>query len=80
MALHAKNNHYKISEIRRTHWNEVAKDNAIGADFEDVIQMIIDKTPAVISHVEGLLGTGFPAEVANRIFSGIHEQIARLKN
>jgi serine/threonine-protein kinase HipA len=80
MAVHAKNNHYKISEIRRKHWNEVAKDNAIGADFEDVIQMIIDKTPTVISHVEGLLGTGFPAEVADRIFSGVREHVARLKN
>lgn len=80
MALHAKNSHYKISEIRRKYWNEAAKDNAVGADFEDAIQMVIDKTPTVISQVEGLLGTDFPAEVADRIFSGIREQIARLKN
>lgn len=80
MALHTKNTHYKISEIRRKHWNEVAKDNAIGADFEDVIQTIIDKTPAVISQVEGLLGADFPAEVAGRIFSGIRDQVELLKN
>ncbi|MBU0621053.1 MAG: type II toxin-antitoxin system HipA family toxin [Gammaproteobacteria bacterium] len=80
MALHAKNTHYKISEIRRKHWNEVVKDNAIGADFEDAIQMVIDKTPAVISQVEGLLGTDFPAGVSDRIFSGVMEQVERLKN
>jgi serine/threonine-protein kinase HipA len=80
MALHATNTHYKISEIRRKHWNEAAKDNAIGADFEGVIQTIIDKTPAVISQVEGLLGADFPAEVADRIFSGVREQVERLRN
>ncbi|HEU0187429.1 MAG TPA: type II toxin-antitoxin system HipA family toxin [Gallionellaceae bacterium] len=80
MALHTKNTHYKISEIRRKHWSEAAKDNAIGADFEDAIQMVVDKTPAVISQVEGLLGGDFPAEVAERIFSGVGEQVERLKN
>lgn len=80
MALHSKNTHYKISEIRRKHWNEAAKDNAIGADFEDVIQIVINKTPQAISQMEGLLGTDFPAEVADRIFSGIVEQVERLKN
>jgi serine/threonine-protein kinase HipA len=80
MALHGKNTHYRISEIRRKHWNEAAKDNAIGADFEEVIQMTIDKTPTVISQVEGLLGADFPAEVADRIFSGVGEQVERLKN
>jgi serine/threonine-protein kinase HipA len=79
MALHANNTHYKISEIRRKHWNEVAKDNAIGADFEEAIQALIDETPKVISQVEGLLGADFPAEVSDRIFSGIREQVERLK-
>lgn len=78
MALHAKNTHYKISEIRRKHWNEVAKGNAIGTDFEEVIQAVIDKTPKVISQVEGMLGTDFPGEVADRIFSGVREQMERL--
>jgi len=80
MALHTKNTHYKISEIRRKHWNEAAKDNAIGADFEDVIQLVIDKTPTVISHVERLLGPDFPAELADRIFSWVRAQAERLQN
>ncbi len=58
----------------------MAKDNAIGTNFEDVIQMVIDKTPAVIDQVEGLLGTDFPGEVADRIFSGVREQVEWLKN
>ena len=80
MALHTKNTHYKISEIRRKHWNEAAKDNSVGADFEDAIQMVIEKTPTVIGQVEGLLGADFPAKVADSIFSGVREQIARLSS
>jgi serine/threonine-protein kinase HipA len=80
MALHSKNTHYKISEIQRRHWNEVAKANAIGADFEDVIQMVITRTPQAIGEVEGLLGAGFPAAVSDSIFTGMLEQVERLRN
>jgi len=80
MALHSKNTHYKISEIQRRHWNEVAKANAIGADFEDVIQRVITQTPKAIAEVERLLGTDFPAEVSDPIFSGMLAQVERLKS
>lgn len=80
MALHSKNTHYKMSEIQRRHWNEVAKNNAVGADFEDVIQAVIDQTPQVLAQVERLLGASFPAGVVEPVFAGIQMQVERLKN
>lgn len=80
MALHCKNTHYKMSEIQRRHWNEVAKRNAIGVDFEEVIERVITQTPKAIAEVQGLLEAGFPAEVADPIFAGLQEQVERLRN
>lgn len=78
MALHTKNTHYRIAEIKRRHWNEVAKANALGPDFEAVIQRIVAMTPAVIEAVAAELPPGFPSEVSRRIFDGLIDQVSRL--
>lgn len=78
MALHTKNTHYRIAEIKRRHWNEVAKANAMGSDFEAVIQRIVAMTPAVIEAVAAELPPGFPSEVSRRIFEGLIDQVSRL--
>ena len=68
-----------VAEIQRRHWNEVAKTNALGADFEDVIQRTIAATPAVIDTVSALLPGDFSVNVSTRIFDGLREQVERLK-
>jgi serine/threonine-protein kinase HipA len=78
MALHSKNARYRLAEIQRRHWNEVAKANAVGADFEDVIERLIAMTPAVIESVQSSLPRDFPAVVADRIFKGLVDQVNRL--
>ena len=78
MALHTKNIHYRLAEIQRWHWNAVAKANALGPDFEAVIQEFVDKTPAVIDSVGAHLPKDFPAAVADRIFDGLTAQRKRL--
>jgi serine/threonine-protein kinase HipA len=80
MALHAKNTHYRIADIQRRHWNVVAKSNALGSDFEAVIQRIADMTPAVIELVAGNLPPNFPSIVSERIFDGLIEQVSRLNS
>jgi serine/threonine-protein kinase HipA len=80
MALHAKNTHYRIVDIQRRHWNAVAKSNALGSDFEVVIQRIIEMTPAVIKLVEGKLPPDFPSKVSGGIFDGLIEQVSRLNS
>lgn len=78
MALHTRNAHYRIAEIQRRHWNAVAKANALGSDFEAVIQKIVSMTPAVIESVAARLPSEFPVAVSERIFDGLIEQVRRL--
>jgi len=78
MALHSKNAHYRLAEIQRRHWNEAAKANALGPDFEAVIQRIVRMTPAVIESVAAELQPGFPVAVSGRLFDGLIDQMRRL--
>jgi len=79
MALRTKNAHYRMADIQRRHWNEVAKANALGSDFEAVIQRLVSITPEVIESVSKELPAGFPTIVSERIFSGLLDQVNRLK-
>jgi len=79
MALRTKNAHYRMAEIQRRHWNEVAKANALGSDFEAVIQRLVAITPEVIESVSKELPAGFPTIVSERIFNGLLDQMNRLK-
>ena len=80
MALHSKNVHYRMAEIQRRHWNVAAKDNALGADFEPIIQRFIDITPTAISSVAAQLPKEFPAHLSDRIFAGLRAQVERLRD
>jgi serine/threonine-protein kinase HipA len=79
MAVRASNAHYKMNEIERRHWNEVAKRNAVGSDFEEVILQFIAKTPAALAQVASWLPAEFPANVADPIFEGILRQVRALE-
>lgn len=78
MALRSQNAHYRMAEIRRRHWNAAAKANALGTDFERVIQHVIDVTPSVLDFVAARIPAGFPEEVRDHIFEGIRTQLHRL--
>ena len=70
---------YRIAEIRRRHWNALARDNAPGSDSEAVMQGIAAMAPAVIKSVETTLPSEFPAAVSVRIFDGLIDQARRFK-
>lgn len=80
MAVRTADAHYKMCEIRRRHWNTVAKANALGIDFEETIQNFIQRTPQVIDAVATQLPEGFPAEVADSVFEGLRQQAAVLES
>jgi serine/threonine-protein kinase HipA len=79
MALRAKNAHYRMAHIQRRHWNEVAKTNGMGEDFEPVIQQVITQTPRVLEAVSARLPAGFPTAVSEPIFNGLLAQTKRLR-
>ncbi|SMP66675.1 type II toxin-antitoxin system HipA family toxin [Noviherbaspirillum suwonense] len=80
MAVRSKNAHYRMSDIQRRHWNTVAKRNAMGSDFESVIEDLLARTPGVVEAVGAQLPQGFPAQVAGPIFEGLLLQAKRLGN
>lgn len=71
MAVRSTNVHYRIGEIQRRHWNEMARRCRLGMDAEKLITDLIERTPAAISTVESALPKDFPDEVARPIFSGL---------
>lgn len=79
MAVHSKNIHYRMVDIRRRHWNTVARENALGMDFERVIQHFVEVTPAVIDTVAAEIPAGFPEEIRDRVFDGMLAQLRRLE-
>lgn len=79
MGVRGKNNHYRLDEIHRRHWNETAKRNRLGLDFEPVIKRIIETMPAVIARVERQLPPDFPSAVSTPVFEGMLEQVRKLE-
>jgi serine/threonine-protein kinase HipA len=78
MAVRGKNAHYKMAEVQRRHWNQMAKDNALGEDFEPVIQKFISMAPQALETVASRLPRDFPTAVSEPIFKGVRRQLERL--
>ena len=78
MAVRSKNAHYHLQQVQRRHWNAVAKRNAMGQDFESVIEDVLRRTPDAIATVAAQLPKDFPPAVAGPIFEGLTKQARRL--
>lgn len=79
MAVRSKNAHYKMATIQRRHWNEVAKANGMGEDFERVIQHFMAQAPIAVEAVAKRMPPGFPQHVCDTVFDGIRTQARRLE-
>jgi serine/threonine-protein kinase HipA len=79
MSVRAGNSHYKMGEILRRHWNAAAKANAVGSDFEPMIEQFITRAPNAIEAVQAQLPDDFPAQVSDAIFEGVMKQARVLR-
>lgn len=79
MAVRAGNAHYKMGEILRRHWNDTAKSNAVGANFEPTIERFIGRAQQAIAEVQAQLPNNFPAQVSDTIFEGVMRQVRTLQ-
>lgn len=70
--------HYLIDGIQRRHWNETAKRNAMGPNFETAIEKVLAEVPVVLDKVVAELPSGFSAQVSATLLEGIAEQARRL--
>ncbi len=79
MAVRGKNPHWKMRDVLRRHWNEVARRNGVAESADDLIAEIVRMTPAVIATVGARLPAQFPAHVADCIFAGLQDAAIRLE-
>jgi serine/threonine-protein kinase HipA len=80
MAVRGKNAHYRLHEIQRRHFNEVARRSGVGADAEPLINELVDSLPQVIASVNAGLPGDFPAEVSDPILQGLDQAGRRLSD
>jgi serine/threonine-protein kinase HipA len=78
MAMWGTSRHYRMRDIKRSHFNTTARLCYYGADAELLIESILSRTPEVIEAVSAALPAGFPERVAAKIFSGLSDSAARL--
>jgi serine/threonine-protein kinase HipA len=72
------NMHYRVAEIRRTHWVTAARRNGIGSEGDVIINELIARTPNVVVRVQSQLPRGFPMAVAGPILDGLTRAAKRL--
>ena len=79
MAVRGKNPHWKMRDVLRRHWNEVARRHGVAESADALIAEIVRITPAVIARVGAGLPAQFPAHVADSIFAGLQDAVTRLE-
>lgn len=79
MAVMGKNRHYAFRDVQRRHYNAMAPRLSYGNDAEQLIQRLIEQTPDVIEHVAAELPERFPWKVADKIFGGLRNSVAKLE-
>ena len=77
MAVRGKNAHWKLKEIKVSHWDAVAKLAGLG-DARAIVAELIETTPAVLASVAKELPKGFPPHVSDRIFAGLERSAKQL--
>ncbi len=78
MAISGKNRHYRWSKIQRRHWLNAANARKLGSETEALIIELVERTPAVLEHVSGLLPDDFPKTVYEPIFDGLESAAKQL--
>lgn len=80
MAVRGETNHYHLQEIQYRHWLAMAQHLVLGKGVaEQIIDELLAQTEAVIDSVGAELPKGFPADVAEAIFTGLKAQARRLE-
>jgi len=78
MALVGKNRHYLVRDIQRRHFNSTAAKYFQRTDAEDLIEDVLERTPAAIGKVAAKVPAGFPERVADSIFRGVRASAEKL--
>ena len=78
MAVRGANRHYRWREIRRSHFEQTARDCGLGSSVRAVIDELVERTPEVIQQVGTAIPPGFPHWVGTSILEGLRRAAQRL--
>lgn len=71
MAVPGNHARYRMREIRRMHFDEMARQCFYDENAAGIVTPIIEKTPEVIAKVGAALPADFPCRVAEPVFAGL---------
>lgn len=78
MAVWGANRHDKWREIRRSHFEQTARDCGLGSAARVVIDELVERTPDVIHRVQFAIPAGFPEGVSSPILEGLRQAARHL--
>lgn len=78
MAVVGKNRHYRLLDIRRSHWNAMARACGFAEGADAWIDALVQRVPQALHDVSALLPDGFPVRVRDSVFAGIEAAAKRL--
>jgi len=79
MALQGKSRHYQMHTIVRRHFSSTAKLVGYGADAEELVRELIEKTPAAIKQVQRQIPAGFSQQVVDSVIAGLSRAAQQLE-
>jgi serine/threonine-protein kinase HipA len=79
MAVPGSRMRYRMRDIRRSHFDEMARRCGYGENANPIIDSILEKTPGVIARMGSSLPRGFPERVADTIFKGLRRSFEALE-
>lgn len=80
MAIWGTGRHYRMRDVKRSHFDQTARLCHYGRNAEPLIVEILQRTPEVIESVSRILPPHFPEKVAERIFKGLRASAERLQS
>jgi serine/threonine-protein kinase HipA len=75
MALHGRNQHYRIVEIQARHWQSLAQ-RAGGTGLWARMRTFVESVETALQRIENALPGTFPGRVISKIANGIRRQAA----
>jgi len=79
MSLGSPRKRYRLLDIERRHFNDLARRCGFGPDMEPILEDVIARTDAVIAAVARLLPTDFPPSLFDTITRGLANAARRLE-
>ncbi len=78
MGLHARNRHYKLTEIQARHFRELAESSGVPMVWDKMLALI-ENVPSALAKVEQILAPDFPPMLWERISNGMISQVDTFK-